>query len=180
MLFAANSALDQISKACLGHWAFIKKDEAAKLQLPQKKTDLKSDNRVPTFIVIDEAHNFAPEEPLNVLQKHVSDRIATIAAEGRKYGLFVMLATQRPTKLRRGLLSECENVSLLRIRSKAERASAAEALGMPLETIDQVSTFSAGTALMHGPWVPGSLVVKSAPARTMVGGAGIDPSSWIP
>jgi hypothetical protein len=187
-LFAVNSALNEISKECAKRWASVKRREAA---LHQKNTlgqqpestsqgaMSKIDDRSPTFVIIDEAHNFAPEEPINALQKHVSDRIATIAAEGRKYGLFLVLATQRPTKLRRGLLSECENVSLLRIQSKTERSRAAKALGIPSDTVDQVSTFPSGTALMHGPWVPGSLTVKSAPARSLLGGAGIDPTSWI-
>ena len=194
MLFAANSALDQISKACVRRWASVKRREAVQHQTQTKAGEqhepsaivasnasppARIDDRRPTFVVIDEAHNFAPEEPLNELQKHVSDRIATIAAEGRKYGLFLILATQRPSKLRRGLLSECENASLLRIQAKSERTHAAEALGIPAETLDRISTFPSGVALMHGPWVPGALTVRAAPARSILGGTGIDPDSWV-
>ena len=137
-----------------------------------------SDQRVPTFVVIDEAHKFAPEEPASSLQQRVSEKIAMIAAEGRKYGVFVVLATQRPQKLRRGLLSECENSAILRIQSKVERGYAAQALNIPSETIEHVSTFTTGTALMHGRWVPAPLTTKFAPARTVLGGGGLDKSFW--
>lgn len=101
MLFAANTALDQISKACVRRWASVKKKEAEVFQSnvlhsesstssaknPDQNGNVdKIDDRVPTFVVIDEAHNFAPDEPINALQKHVSDKIATIAAEGRNMG----------------------------------------------------------------------------------------------
>ena len=50
----------------------------------------------PTFIVItDEAHNFAPKG-VDSPTKHI---LREIAQEGRKYGVFLVLATQRPTLL---------------------------------------------------------------------------------
>jgi uncharacterized protein len=136
------------------------------------------DRRVPTFLVIDEAHNFAPEQPTNPLQARTSDRIATIAAEGRKYGLFVILATQRPQKLRKGLLSECENACLLRIQSKVERTFAAEALGVPADTVNQVGQFDTGEALMIGRWVAGTPTIAFGPARATLGGGGLDKRYW--
>jgi hypothetical protein len=137
------------------------------------------DQRVPTIIVIDEAHNFAPQEPTSQLQARVSDKIATIAAEGRKYGLFLLLATQRPQKLRKGLLYECENSCLLRLQSKAERGYAAEALGVPSETVEHIGRLEKGEALMTGRWVQSSnQFVRFAPARTMLGGSGIDEQYW--
>ena len=71
--------------------------------------------RRPLFVVIDEAHNFAPAEPRDALTGLVSERIRRCAAEGRKYGLFLVLITQRPAKMAPGLLAECENVCLLRL-----------------------------------------------------------------
>lgn len=50
----------------------------------------------PPFIVItDEAHNFAPKG-VDSPTKHI---LREIAQEGRKYGVFLVLATQRPTLL---------------------------------------------------------------------------------
>jgi uncharacterized protein DUF87/ATPase family protein associated with various cellular activities (AAA) len=63
---------------------------------------------VPRFIVVDEAHNVMPANPTTRAQQVLRDQFQTIAAEGRKYGLFLILATQRPDKLDAAILSECE------------------------------------------------------------------------
>jgi Helicase HerA, central domain len=136
------------------------------------------DRRVPTFLVIDEAHNFAPDQPTNSLQARTSEKIAAIAAEGRKYGLFVILATQRPQKLRRGLLSECENACLLRIQSKVERTFAADALGEAQDTVHKVGEFDTGEALVIGRWAAGAPIIRFGPARTALGGGGLDKRYW--
>lgn len=50
----------------------------------------------PFVIVTDEAHNFAPKGIENIPAKRV---LKEISQEGRKYGVFLILATQRPTLL---------------------------------------------------------------------------------
>lgn len=139
----------------------------------------RSDKRVPTFIVLDEAHRFAPSETEDRLQRRVSERITEIAAEGRKYGLFLILATQRPDKLKRGLLEECENSCLLRIQSKRERSVAAGALGLPEEVIDQVASLRSGEGLVSGRWIPAPSIIRFAPARIRVGGGNLNSNYWI-
>lgn len=165
MLFATNATLDRAWKEATHSWS-------------KARAQREKDVRVPTFIVIDEAHNFAPDEPSNALQARVSDKIAQIASEGRKYGLYLILATQRPKKLRKGLLSECENSALLRIQSKVERTYAVETLGIPSDTIEQIGSFVSGTALMHGRWSPATMPIVAAPVRTILGGGDIDPLFW--
>jgi len=153
--------------------------EGDDLDLDPENMEWDTEERVPTIIVIDEAQNFAPESPTSPIQARVSDKIAMIAAEGRKYGLFLLLATQRPQKLRAGLLQECENHCLLRIQSKLERLYASDALGVPKETVERVSSFDKGEALLTGRWVPGdSLPCSFAPARTVLGGGDLNRTYW--
>jgi hypothetical protein len=59
--------------------------------------DPDEDPRVPTFVVIDEAHNLVPPETSGAIESSVKARLTKIAAEGRKYGLFLILVTQRPS-----------------------------------------------------------------------------------
>lgn len=166
MLLAADVALSTILREAKIQW--------------QRAVDRRAgaDVRVPTFVVIDEAHNFAPSDPSDRLQRRVSERIAEIAAEGRKFGVFCVLATQRPDKLRRGILEECENACLLRIQSKRERSVASAALGIPEEVVDQVASVRSGEGLISGRWVPAASIVRFAPARSVVGGGNLDPTYW--
>ncbi|WP_350343713.1 ATP-binding protein [Proteinivorax tanatarense] len=58
--------------------------------------DKSSDKFYPPFVIVtDEAHNFAPKGYDSPSKSVVKE----IAQEGRKYGVFLMLATQRPTLL---------------------------------------------------------------------------------
>ena len=57
------------------------------------------EQRIPRLIVIDEAHNICPQEPDGTFQHLATERAISIAAEGRKYGLYLLLSTQRPTKV---------------------------------------------------------------------------------
>ena len=53
------------------------------------------------LIVVDEAHNLLPAEPQSRAAEVVREFFRTIAAEGRKLGLFLIVVSQRPDKLDR-------------------------------------------------------------------------------
>ncbi len=54
--------------------------------------------RRPVLIVIDEAHNVCPAEPPDLLIALATDHAIRIAAEGRKFGLYLLVSTQRPAE----------------------------------------------------------------------------------
>jgi uncharacterized protein len=80
--------------------------------------------RRPVLIVIDEAHNVCPAEPLDPLAALATDRAIRIAAEGRKFGLYLLVSTQRPQKIPENVLSQADNLVLLRLNSLADAAFA--------------------------------------------------------
>lgn len=139
------------------------------------------DARVPIFVVVDEAHNFAPADAGNdPLRQRVADRLIQIASEGRKYGLYLILATQRPTKLHPELVPECENSCVLRVQSALEQDFAARTLGIPADLARTAARFTKGQGLLSGRWVGGDGPVDAiaAPARTRVGGGGLG-TDWM-
>ena len=89
-----------------------------------------TDRRVPLFIVIDEAHNLIPSEPRGRAEMVLREQFRTIIAEGRKYGLFLILATQRPEKLDPFVLSECENKAIMRMGSLSVLNATRSLLGL--------------------------------------------------
>lgn len=73
-------------------------------------------NRFPVNLVLEEAHRYIAERPSG----HAIDatRIFERAAkEGRKYGLFLMVASQRPSELSKTVLSQCSNFVVHRIQN---------------------------------------------------------------
>ncbi len=164
-LLAVNFALFRIWRSAQYRWRVALEDQ--------------SDDRVPTFVVIDEAHNFAPLEARNNLQRRVTDKLVQIAAEGRKYGVYLVLATQRPRKLHPSVVLECENVCLLRVQSQLEQEFAEKEFAIPNDLARRIGRYGQGQALLSGRWVEGDHTeAQIAPARAVVGGGGI-PNLWM-
>jgi uncharacterized protein len=55
-------------------------------------------DRQPALLVINEAHNVCPDAPADANQALATEHLIAIAAEGRKYGLYLLRATQRPPR----------------------------------------------------------------------------------
>lgn len=74
---------------------------------------------LPTCLVIEEAHTFAHArlgaEGASAPAQHCSETIEKIAREGRKFGLGMVLASQRPSELSSTVLSQCNTFLLHRI-----------------------------------------------------------------
>ena len=104
-----------------------------------------------TLIAIDEAHNVCPANPADRLQAAASEQVDRIAAEGRKFGLHLLLATQRPTKVPPNALSQCENLVLMRMNSASDIDALAEAFSfVPRTLLDQARRFGQGETLLAG------------------------------
>lgn len=119
-----------------------------------------------TFVILDEAHNFAPADTPDPIVARSSAVIQRIAAEGRKYRLFLTLATQRPSKMKAGLLSDCENVCILRLQSPLEHQLAADTWGLPMEEIACTRGLAKGNGLLAGRWADRPIFFHGADRRT--------------
>ena len=78
------------------------------------------------LIVIDEAHNVCPAAPEDALTALATEHAVRIAAEGRKFGLYLLTSTQRPQKVHPNVVSQCDNLILMRMNSAADLAYASE------------------------------------------------------
>jgi DNA helicase HerA-like ATPase len=85
--------------------------------------------RVPVFVVVEEAHNIVPAKPTSFAAEALKNQLRTIAAEGRKYGVFLILVTQPPDKIDPLIVSECENRAVMRLGARAVLTKAESLLG---------------------------------------------------
>ncbi len=76
--------------------------------------------RQPVLIVADEAHNICPLEPADNLEAAATSHAIKIAGEGRKFGLYLLVSTQRPGKIHANVLSQCDNLVLTTMNSPAD------------------------------------------------------------
>jgi uncharacterized protein len=139
----------------------------------------KPDTRVPTFIIIDEAHNLVPADKQSPGIRSVSDQIVRVAAEGRKYGLHLIVATQRPRKIDSNVLSECDNLVLMKMTNDSDIKYAEDIFGFLATGVGQkAKTFTVGEFLLAGHFTAGDEILQAAPRRTVQGGRSIPDSSW--
>jgi uncharacterized protein len=78
--------------------------------------------RRPILIVIDEAHNVCPAAPPDPLVALATDHAIRIAAEGRKFGLYLLVSMQRPQKIPENVLSQADNLVQRSAHPVRERA----------------------------------------------------------
>jgi uncharacterized protein len=124
--------------------------------------------REPMLIVIDEAHNLCPARPGGPLDALTTETLVRIAGEGRKFGLYLILVTQRPQKVHENVLSQCDNLVLMRMNSAADLAHLAEFFSfVPPGLIDRVTTLRQGEAVVAGK-------IASHPALVRFGRANIE------
>jgi DNA helicase HerA-like ATPase len=134
--------------------------------------------REPVLIVIDEAHNVCPAEPDNALTTQATEHAVRIAAEGRKFGLYLLTSTQRPQKVHPNVVSQCDNLILMRMNSAADLAYAGEIFSfVPAGLLARARSFGLGEALVAGKLSSHPALVRMGPRISEEGGADV-PSTW--
>lgn len=76
--------------------------------------------RDPIMIVCEEAHRYVPDRG-EAQYKEAQEAVRRIAKEGRKYGLGLMLVSQRPSDVESTVLSQCNSWLILRLTNGADQ-----------------------------------------------------------
>jgi len=143
----------------------------------------RADSRVPTFIIVDEAHNLMPSEPSLSSEGVLIELFRTIAAEGRKYNLFLIIVTQRPDKVDLRVVSECANKIVMRVISSALLEDVAVNLGLedvPKAQLQSCLRFPTGRGILAGTWAPaGPQMFYCAARRTAEGATRLPARNWL-
>jgi uncharacterized protein len=133
--------------------------------------------REPIAIVIDEAHNVCPAEPRDPITALATEDAIRIAGEGRKFGLYLIVVTQRPQKVHENVLSQCDNLVLMRMSSTADLAHVGRVFSfVPPGLIDRATTFRQGEALVAGKIASHPALIRFGSRITHEGGA--DVGGW--
>ena len=101
----------------------------------------------PLLIVLEEAHSY-----LKAGEHSISSRtVQMIAKEGRKYGVGLLLVTQRPSELDETVLSQCGTMVALRMNNSKDRGHIRAAVQDELQSmVDLLPSLRTGEALISG------------------------------
>jgi DNA helicase HerA-like ATPase len=130
----------------------------------------------PVFVLLEEAHHFAPHG-----DEVVSTRIVKqILAEGRKFGVGMGLISQRPGKLDADALSQCLTQCIMRIVNEVDQQSVRAAVeGVGRELLDSLPALSKGQAIIAGAAVNTPVICRVRTRITPHGGESKDaPTEW--
>jgi DNA helicase HerA-like ATPase len=132
------------------------------------------ERREPVLIVIDEAHNVCPAEPDDGLTALATEHAVRIAAEGRKFGLYLLVSTQRPQKVHPNVVTQCDNLVLMRLNSAADAAYAQAVFSfVPAGLLARARSFGLGEALVAGKLSPHAALLKFGARVAEEGGADV-------
>ncbi len=136
------------------------------------------DHRSPVLLVIDEAHNVCPPDARAPLERAVADHVVWIAGEGRKFGIYLLLASQRPQKVHRNVISQCDNLLLMRVNSTADLLELSEVFAhVPASMVAEAKRFRLGEMIAAGPLAPTPIRLRVGERFTPEGGADL-PTTW--
>ena len=79
-----------------------------------------SDRAVPTLLVCEEAHRYAPQDTALGFEP-TKRALSRIAKEGRKYGVSLCVVSQRPSELATDILSQCNTIFALRLSNRKDQ-----------------------------------------------------------
>lgn len=124
----------------------------------RKKMHGENRRKAPVHLIMDEAHRYIKKDAQYILRENIFEKIAR---EGRKYSLYLLLSSQRPSELSGTVLSQCGNYIVHRIQNEFDLKYVYSVL--PYFSADfenKIKQSVPGEALIFGNCVPMPLQVK--------------------
>jgi uncharacterized protein len=114
--------------------------------------------KAPVHLILDEAHRYIKKDRVYILKENIFDKIAR---EGRKYSLYLLISSQRPSEISETVLSQCGNFIIHRIQNELDMRNIYAILPYFSETFtNKIKQSVPGEALIFGNCVPMPLYLK--------------------
>jgi len=112
----------------------------------------------PVHLILEEAHRYIKKDADYIMRENIFEKIAR---EGRKYSLYLLISSQRPSELSQTVLSQCGNYIVHRIQNEVDMKYIYSVLPYFSEDyITKIKQAVPGEALIFGNCVPMPLMVK--------------------
>jgi uncharacterized protein len=140
--------------------------------------------KIPPFLfVVEEAHNYCPEHGIGHAVS--SSMLRTVASEGRKFGMGLCVVSQRPAKIDKNIISQCNTNIILKVTNPNDLKAIIQSVeGLTSQTYDEIQRLPIGVALISGASIQIPILVEIRTRETDHGGKSvtvfkdIDPSEY--
>lgn len=135
--------------------------------------DRKSGKVQPFLLVVEEAHNYCPEKGVG---RAVSSAILrTVASEGRKFGMGLCIVSQRPAKVDKNIISQCNTNIILKVTNPNDlKAIISSVEGLTSQTYSEIQRLPIGVALISGAGLQMPVMTEIRTRETSHGGKSVD------
>ncbi len=142
----------------------------------EKSTDAKVRFNTPVVVAIEEAHSFLPVDR-NTDAKYMASKIAR---EGRKFGVSLIIISQRPSRVDQDVLSQMGSLAVSRITQPKDQSYIVESSELVTEELaSYLPSLNVGEVLLLGQWVTLPSMAKVDKVEEKLLGADIDAvSEW--
>ena len=113
---------------------------------------MEAEKRTPFVFVCDEAHLYLPvKDDADAVERQALYTFERIAKEGRKYGVSLLVVSQRPSDVSRTILSQCNNFLVLRLTNEQDQSVVKRLMPDSLAgVLDGLPLLDTGEALLLG------------------------------
>jgi DNA helicase HerA-like ATPase len=119
-----------------------------------------SEGRLKLLVMCEEAHRYMPADSRQGFAP-TREALARIAKEGRKYGCFLGIVTQRPGELDPTILSQCSTVFAMRLSNEQDKAIIRSAIAdSSASTLSFLSSMGQREAIAFGEGVATTMRLK--------------------
>lgn len=123
---------------------------------------------LPVVLVLEEAQNYIPERRYGEQESISRDVFERVAREGRKYGLGLVVSSQRPSEISKTVLSQCSSFVVHRLQNPEDLRYFKEIVpGIYGDLLNQLPALAPQTALVLGECVRAPALVRIREAEPL-------------
>ena len=134
--------------------------------------DRKAGKIPPFLLIVEEAHNYCPERGFgNAVSSNI---LRTVASEGRKFGMGLCVVSQRPAKVDKNIISQCNTNIILKVTNPNDLKAIIQSVeGLTTQTYNEIQRLPIGTALVSGASIQIPIMVEVRTRETSHGGRSV-------
>jgi hypothetical protein len=129
--------------------------------------------KIPPFLyIIEEAHNYCPERGYGTAVS--LNMLRTVASEGRKFGMGLCVISQRPAKVDKNIISQCNTNIILKVTNPNDLKAIIQSVeGLTSKTHDEIQRLPIGVALISGSSLQIPIMTEIRTRETSHGGKSV-------
>ena len=148
--------------------------EVVVARLTKELFDARKAGKIPPFLfVVEEAHNYCPERGFRSAVS--SNILRTIASEGRKFGMGLCIISQRPAKVDKNIISQCNTNIILKVTNPNDLKAIIQSVeGLTNQTYREIQRLPIGVALISGASLQIPIMTEIRTRETSHGGKSVN------